>query len=353
MRFGKIRIDEHELKYNRMMKTYVIPCRDIKWAYRRVEDSSARMCCGVYSFSTNYIRIMTNTKKVYQFEMPEDEAKACLIYLKERNPKLIVGFPKGAPLSLNSVFNTRDLGGLKAGENKVILPYQLIRSGDLYHLSAEDVKKLKEEYRLHTVIDFRTELERNQKPDTVIEGVNYVKIPVLMEETLGISREKNPMELFQELGENPEAYMMSMYQKLVLSEESQKQYAEFFRILLDMPEDCSVLWHCTAGKDRAGVAAMLLLFALGVARGAVLDDYMRTNICLHEELEYLEHLMEAKGVSQEKIEHVKVVLSARESYLQTAMNTIKSEYGSMERYLGRALGLTPSAIKKLKERYLV
>ncbi len=352
MRFGKIRVENNELKFSRMMKSYQIPCSEIKWAYRRKEDSNGKMCCGVVTFTVNFVIILTKSQKRYQFEMTEEEAKSCLLYLKECSPDVIIGFPKGGALPLKSVFNTRDLGGLKTDDGRYILPRQLLRSGDLYHLSESDVHFLREEYHLGTVIDLRTEAEKGQKPDTRIEGVTYIEHPILAEKALGISREMSLEEMVMSMTKDPESYMMTMYQQLVMDSHCKSQYSEFFQYLIRQEEDQAVLWHCSAGKDRAGVATMLLLAALGVPRGAILDDYMRTNTCLYKELEYMARYMESKGCSEDAVNSMKIMLSARECYLQSAMSTILSEYGSMERYLRQEMHLTARKLTLLKDRYL-
>lgn len=353
MRFGKIRIENNELRFSRRVKSYVVPCEDIRWAYRRKEESNGKICCGTATFTTNSVIILTKMEKRYQFEMTEEEAIACLTLLKECNENLIVGFPRGGPLPLTSVFNTRDLGGIKTDDGRHILPYQLLRSGELYHLSPQDQELLREEYHLKTILDFRTEAERADKPDTDITGTCYIENPILEEETLGITHGQGVTDMLLNMDSDPEETMIRMYQQLVIGSYSKNQYAKFFQYLLENGEGTAILWHCSAGKDRAGVATMLLLMALGVPRGTIMDDYMRTNICLKKDVEYLTRLLASRKVPDKKIECARVMLSAKECYLQSALNTIQAEYGSMERYLRRAMCLTPRHLERLKKRYLV
>lgn len=345
MRFGKIKIENGEVRFSKMVKSCLIPCKDIRWAYY-VTDSREET-------DNASVMILTKMQKRYQFEMTKAEAASCIASLKEQHKNLILGCPKGNPLPLKSVFNTRDLGGMLTNDGRSILPYQLIRSGELYHLSAEDASILQKEYHLATVLDFRTEEEKSQKPDTVIEGVTYVKNPIFEESMLGITREMSPMDMLLHLGENPDVYMMNLYQKIVLDRNAQYYYARFFQHLIDNDEGHAILWHCSVGKDRVGIATMLLLYALGVPRGEIMDDYMRTNTCQSKDMEYLCRLMESRDVPENTIEKFKAVMSAKECYLQSAINTIEAEYGSMEQYLRHAMCLTASNLSKLKKRYLV
>ena len=68
-----------------------------------------------------------------------------------------------------------------------------------------------------------------------------------------------------------------LYVNFLFSERGKSAYRALFRVLLELPEGRSVLWHCTDGKDRTGVASMLILAALGADRRTILEDYLLTN----------------------------------------------------------------------------
>ena len=93
-------------------------------------------------------------------------------------------------IELEGLVNTRDLGGFETVDGRKIRPGRLIRSGELYDATSEDIKKLTQQYHLKTIVDFRTETERAGRPDPDIEGVRYIFNPILNEETMGITREK-------------------------------------------------------------------------------------------------------------------------------------------------------------------
>ena len=77
---------------------------------------------------------------------------------------------RGAP-------NARDLGGLPTMDGRMIRPGLLLRSGELAGITERDAQTLAD-YPLRTVVDFRTDLEREQKPDRVLPGVQYVHCPI-------------------------------------------------------------------------------------------------------------------------------------------------------------------------------
>jgi protein-tyrosine phosphatase len=104
------------------------------------------------------------------------------------------------------------------------------------------------------------------------------------------------------------------------------------------------LFHCSAGKDRTGFGAALLLTALGVGWDDVLADYLATNRLWQREI----------ARNFELPPPVKdVLLSAHESLLTAAFDAIRGAYGSVDAYLEQAIGLDTAARAALADRLLV
>ena len=161
-------------------------------------------------------------------------------------------------LEFEKIRNIRDLGGMKTSGGKHIKSGKLIRCGQLSDLSESDLEKMAGIVDMS--VDFRTEKEREEKPDVSLSGVSYRHIPIVDNLSAGISREEDAdRALMERLLFKPEAakmYMCDMYRSFV-SETSLSQYESFFRLLLNR-YDKAVLWHCTAGKDRAGIASAIV-----------------------------------------------------------------------------------------------
>ena len=352
MKYGKIRIEDGYLAFTRHMMLNSLPCKDIMWAYMRREgehsdDGTAKQMI------TNYLVVVTRRKKRYKFDMTEKEVQECLRHLKALNPNMAVGFPKGGRISLQSLPNTRDLGALAAKDGRHILPRKLIRSGSLYHASMADRRLLAEDYHLKTVIDFRSGIERKERPDAILKGVEYYHIPVLDEETMGISREKGALEVLLDFQGDVEKMMEHQYEIFVRDRFSVKQYARFMDVLLHH-EEGGALWHCTAGKDRAGVGTALLLCALGIPKDTILEDFMRSNVYLDGELEYMLRYLESKKMdSLENVQKISAFFKVKEEYLDRVFKTIQSEYGTVDRFLRRGLYLTQKSLEDLREKYLI
>ena len=350
MKYGKIRIEDGNLIFSKHMMMNYLPCKDIIWAYKRKEgvEGGAQK-----QYSTSSLVIITRRKKRYQFEMTDREIQNCIQLMRALNPQMVTGFPQGSRIPMQSLPNTRDLGALETEDGRHILPKRLLCSGSLYHISITDQDMLTHEYHLSTVVDFRTRMECLEKPDTIIEGVQYHEIPIVDEETLGITRSGSPTELLRNFKEIPEEFMLKQYESLVHDEYSIKQYARFLDVLLHV-KNGAVVFHSATGEDRTGVGTALLLFALGVPKETIRRDYMRSNPCLEDELKYMRRLYRADWPeNSRKLADLKAFYQVKESYINTVFDVIEKENGGIERFLRKKLYLTPKASEELKKKYLI
>lgn len=259
---------------------------------------------------------------------------------------------KGQRIPLEGLHNTRDLGGMETADGRRIVPGRLLRSGALADATETDKRTLLTEYRLKTVVDFRTELEQSEKPDPQWEGVTNIFHPITSEKVMGITREKGGLADLLDIGAAAEGVMMRLYPDLVCSGFSRRQYAEFLRMVLKQ-EDGAILWHCSAGKDRAGMGTALLLFVLGVPEETIREDYMRTNTYLQEDNSRLLHMLaEVFGAEPQQLDGVRVIFETREAFFESAVSAIQEKYGSTERYFKEGLGLTEEELCGLREKYL-
>lgn len=266
----------------------------------------------------------------------------------------------GTRIGLTGVYNTRDIGGYRALDGRVIRPKRLIRSGALGALTLDDIRILTQEYHLKTVIDFRTLEEVEENPDPNIEGVALYLNPILSGAQMGITREGENdavsmvdmmITYGKQLGEHPEQFGAQIYPPLIREEFPRSQYRKFFEILLKQ-EEGAVLWHCTAGKDRAGTGTALLLSALNVDRDTIIHDYLLTNTFISVQTEEIIRMVSEKTADPQILNAVKVLNSVQEEYLLTVFDTIDEIYGSMETFLETQMGLTPDKLTKLQDMYL-
>ncbi len=263
---------------------------------------------------------------------------------------------KTTRLPLSSAHNTRDLGGFMTKDGKRVRANCLLRSGELYRLSEQDSALLLS-HHLKTVIDFRTEAERREKPDTVIPNVRYLTLPILEEKTLGITREKSAggviasfFEALEQRGQSAEQYMVQMYRSIACDKFARSQYRRFFAYLLEQ-EEGAVLWHCSAGKDRAGVGAALVLTALGVPRDAVISDYLMTGVFLADDIDRLLKGLPDSICRGRKAEEARALFCVKDNYINAVLEELEAGQG-MDAFLENEMGLTPEKRERLKARYL-
>ena len=268
-------------------------------------------------------------------------------------------------IPLEKLPNTRDLGGLKTTDGRSILPNRLIRSGALFGATDNDIKILTEQYGLGTVIDFRTDTERRQKPDPEIPGVINIFNPILDEKTVGITFEEEERREREEpkvifagimdhavtLGGKPEQYIKKLYEDLALSDFAARQYGRFFDLLLEADER-AVLWHCSAGKDRVGIGTALLLSALSVDRDTVINDFVVTNTYVTDGAEKISLLVKEKTGDHTLAECVRVLLTVSEDYILHAFSAMEKCSGTIDAYLTERIGLSTDKKHRLRRKFL-
>lgn len=243
-------------------------------------------------------------------------------------------------IALEGLHNTRDLGGLPAGSGHV-RPRRLLRSGMLAPATAEDLATLRDTYDVRLVVDLRTNEEAARWPDPMeaLPEARLVHLPVFRAPSGGDAQEAI-RALGEKLmsGELDIADLFSgLYPRFVLGEDGLAAYRGLFRELLSL-EEGAVLWHCSAGKDRCGMASALVETALGVPWDLVEKDYLATN-----------ELIEAKGAAQNMFD----VGGVDARYLHAALDAVNEAYGSLDAYLAEALGVDDDAREELRRKFIV
>jgi protein-tyrosine phosphatase len=223
----------------------------------------------------------------------------------------------GQLLPFEGVHNLRDLGGYPARGGRQLRWGQLYRAGDLHCLSPRDKAAL-EKRNIKTIVDFRGAEEKKQAPDGRLATlVQTFALPIEAGSILDLCATETKV--------SGEALMTELYGRLV--EIARPQYRQFFRILSD-PGHIPLLFHCSAGKDRTGLAAAFILSALGVDRERIYQDYLLSAAYLKE---MIRQWLAAKP-------HLEAVLSVRRGYLEAAFAKIDAAFGGINRYVQEELG---------------
>ena len=255
-------------------------------------------------------------------------------------------------INLTHIFNTRDLGGLKTKDGKTIKNNCLIRSGLLKRLTDKDIELLKS-HNLKTVIDFRSENEFINRPDVKIEGVTYLNFPALKKHNLPNKNDNkhsdsNLLQLVDK-EEGGVKLMLNTYRELVTTKEGIKAYQNFFNTLLEY--EGAFLWHCSQGKDRAGLAAFFLEYILGVSLEDCINDYLYTNIAMEIKIKELTPIVLKQSNNDHSLLPIlRDVFEAKIEYLNESINTINNNYGSLDNFI---INILKVDVNKLKDKFLI
>jgi protein-tyrosine phosphatase len=210
----------------------------------------------------------------------------------------------------------------------------LYRSDHLGALDAHDARQIRA-LGITRVLDFRGVEERTAAVCR-LPGVTVHSLPI----------EPTIVQKLQELlatgdpltGADVTTHMQETYRGFVRN--STPRFAEFFAHLLASDEP--TVFHCTAGKDRTGFAAALILKAVGTDDDAVMHDYLLTN----ERVQL--PAVSRMGLPREAME---VLWRVQPSFLQAAFDEAQARHGSLDAYLREGLGLGDAQRDRLVRLY--
>ena len=242
--------------------------------------------------------------------------------------------------------NFRDLNYLTLPNGEKLVPGVFFRGARLKKLSKGVIRHF-QSLDLKTVIDLRTPAEISKKPDTKIEGVTYYEFPIVKAEMMGITHEKG----LKGFKEPPD--MTILYPLIVTAEESVAALKKVFAVIFDLDREGAVLWHCTEGKDRAGVVSALFLYALGYKLDDIYEDYEKSNARSEKKGKLYRFLIRLLMRNKPLAEAVYKVMLAKREYLICAFKAIEEKFGSLDSYVANQLGLTPEKILAFKKKFML
>jgi protein-tyrosine phosphatase len=253
-------------------------------------------------------------------------------------------------LNFQGIDNFRDLGGYPTTDGKQVKWGLLYRTGTLAHATASDLQAL-HALQLRTLIDFRSTQEKEEEPNHLPDPVPFrvVEIPTLDEGNATLVS-----EIFERVetgnfeGFDPDATMIAGNRQFAT--EFTPQFSLFMQEII-AAEGAPVLWHCSAGKDRTGFAAAVLLRILGVDQATVMRDYLASQApALESRKSTLMMLRLFKG--EEAADKLAVLMGVEEAWLTAAFEEIDAHWGSFDNYVREGLGLTDQDVSRLRDNLL-
>jgi len=229
-----------------------------------------------------------------------------------------------------------------------------LRTDGLARLTPDD-QQLLTDYGVVADVDFRSNDEKKQAPDKVPAGVTYHFLPVFPagDETDASATQEELEARFNGDDQAGYRHILDVYQKMVTMPTAQEAYHNFFGTLLSNEKaDQSVLFHCTAGKDRTGMGAFLALSALNVDPQAIHQDYLLTNPNVMPLVDRQSDKAREEGHSEAFVTNIRALSTVNPDYLAAATKVINTQYGGTQDYLHDVLGLSHSELTTLKRLYL-
>jgi len=238
-------------------------------------------------------------------------------------------------LSLAGASNFRDLGGYPTKDGRTVRWRQIFRSNHLGHLTGEDAAVLRK-LGVKSAFDFRGTAERAEAlcglPEITVHSLPVE--PTVVAALRAIAAGGAPLSTSHAV-----EVMRDSYRSYV--QQNTPRYRTLFAHLLQ--DSAPLVIHCTAGKDRTGFACALILHTLGVSDEVISEDYLLTNRFYRRD----------PNSGSDLPDDVKQVLgSVQTSFLGAAFEAIDADYGDLETYLQKGLGIGAAERAALAARYL-
>lgn len=250
---------------------------------------------------------------------------------------------------LEGVQNFRDIGGYRTVDGRQVRTGLIYRSSALAGMTNAD-REVLHALGVRSVHDLRTTAERAHAPTNwtgetapVFYTHDYVADSSILAKVLTPDLD----------AEGARRAFTTLY-PVILADQKPHEAALFD----DLLKGGTVVFHCTAGKDRTGIATALLLSVLGVPRETIMADFEMSN-------RYYRHVASVAGAegrgadpAASPFAHLRpeakaVFASVDRRYLEAIFTHIEARYGSVEAYLKEELGVDENDLSRLKELYLV
>lgn len=256
----------------------------------------------------------------------------------------VLQIEKNRLLPMDGSYNTRELGGYKTEDGRSIKWGVLYRSDKLSDISKTDEKYI-QNLGIKRIVDFRSTTEKTEDPDIIPGGISYVEMPI---EVDGAIRTQIEGILKGETEGDVKNFLIEANKEFIT--DYKDVYSKFLKDLIK--NDGPTLFHCTAGKDRAGFAAAITLIALGVPKEKVIDDYMKTNAFTADRIDDMLDQIKLMSLFQADVEVLRPLLGVEQEYIETAFETAEETYGSLENYIREGLEISDEEIIELRSLLL-
>ncbi|GJJ07072.1 hypothetical protein Clacol_001271 [Clathrus columnatus] len=252
---------------------------------------------------------------------------------------------------VDGVSNIRTLGDYssKAFPRHKTKPNFLFRSGEISRVS-EIGKKQLEELGIKKVFDLRSDIELEKFGTPVPEltsSVNIYRLPVFKKEDYSPEMIARRYKLY---ATGKIESFMELYSQIL--DNAIISYGTIFKHIRDYPDE-GILFHCTAGKDRTGVLAALILKLAGVDSEDIAKDYALTRVGREPERALVISRLSKEPTFENNKESMLNLLEARAETMAAFLELLDEKYGGVQTYLEKYLGFSPEDVITIRDHLLV
>lgn len=242
-------------------------------------------------------------------------------------------------LTFDRMHNFRDLGGYRTSDKRQLKWGRVYRSDKLSSLSEQDQDFILR-LGISQVSDFRSDEERRDSPHKLPlnGGISVKELPITVD-AAQIERITLRLQEDNATADDMAHFLIEANREMV--ERFTPIYRQWLQALL-YEDSYPQVFHCTAGKDRTGFGAALLLSILGVPQETILQDYLATNTYTAARVDSIVHYVYEKTVHQVNQDVIRTLFTVQAHYLGEAFKAIEEEYGDIDNYIETALGFSQS-----------
>jgi protein-tyrosine phosphatase len=240
---------------------------------------------------------------------------------------------------LQGGLNFRDVGGYPTNDGHRVATGKVYRSAEISKLSDSDLAELDRRH-IRTVVDFRGKKESAAAPDRLLQGTDYTLAPA------GSDSLPDMKSLAAKVSNG--SFLNEFY---TATEHFGARYRPLFQKLLAANDTAALLYHCTGGRDRTGMATALFLNILGVPRETIEADFVASNVYLKPmEGRMFQGLAAATGKTPEE---VRDAFKLRPELLRSMFSAIEKKYGTLDAFYEQELGIGAAERLTLRKKYVI
>ncbi len=242
-------------------------------------------------------------------------------------------------IDTHGTFNFRDFGGYTLSTGQKVRSGLLFRSGSLDRIADTEARSLQDSLSIQSIVDLRhpDEFNDNSTRGSLVDIVQNRYSLSVIDATQPLRNHAEALNIAYGLGQSGPRYF-------ALLENGETIWREVIQILLD-PNSYPILAHCTAGKDRTGITAALILDLVGVTQDTISEDYAMSSASVDQLFSYLvESGRRPEGTS----EAAKSRMITKREYMDDFLKLLHQKYGNAEGYITK-LGFNAFDIARIRD----